>query len=428
MDTHTNLKYCLYARKSSESDERQAMSIDSQIKEMRDLAQREGIDIVDTKFESKSAKQSGQRDTYNELINDLETGKYNAILTWAPDRLSRNAGDLGSLVDRMDSGQLKQIRTVSQTFTNNPNEKFLLMILCSQAKLENDNRGLNVKRGIRAKCEMGWRPGVAPIGYMNRSFSGVKDIIPDPDRSETIVKIFEHAAEGWSGRKIKAWLDAQEFSNKSGKPVTLSQVFMILNNTFYYGEFEYPERSHIMYKGAHQPLISKELFSQVQNSRAVPNKAAWGSKTFAFKGIFKCATCGSDITAEEKFKQLKSGDFNRHVYYHCTRQIRYDCPEKYVNEEDLKSQLMHYIAENHELIEVSDELARKALRHTEVVEATLDIRGIEYEPLDPITEYSRYALMKGTYAEQGALVEGIMSKFVIRGQKLEITEKKNTIF
>lgn len=178
METSPQLKYCLYARKSSESDERQAMSIDSQIKEMKALAQREGLRIVDTKFESKSAKQSGQRDTYNELLNGLGDNEYNAILTWAPDRLSRNAGDLGSLVDLMDQKKLLQIRTYSQTFGNNPNEKFLLMILCSQAKLENDNRGINVKRGIRAKCEMGWRPGNAPVGYMNRSFNGVKDIIP----------------------------------------------------------------------------------------------------------------------------------------------------------------------------------------------------------------------------------------------------------
>jgi len=60
----------------------------------------------------------------------------------------------------MDQGKLKTIRTFSQSFSNNPNEKFLLMILCSQAKLENDNRGINVKRGLRAKCEAGWRPNM----------------------------------------------------------------------------------------------------------------------------------------------------------------------------------------------------------------------------------------------------------------------------
>lgn len=133
------LKYCLYARKSSESDERQIMSIDSQLNEMKLIAQKEGLNVVKVLQESHSAKESGKRPVFNELLNGFRNDEYNACLTWAPDRMSRNAGDLGSLVDLMDSKKLVQIRTYSQTFTNNPNEKFLLMILCSQAKLENDN-------------------------------------------------------------------------------------------------------------------------------------------------------------------------------------------------------------------------------------------------------------------------------------------------
>lgn len=155
----SDIQYCLYARKSSESDERQAMSIDGQISEMLKIAKREKVNVVETITESHSAKESGQRPEFNILLSKLSEGKFNAILTWAPDRLSRNAGDLGRIVDLMDQGRLLQIKTYSQSFTNNPNEKFLLMILCSQAKLENDNRGVNVKRGLRNKCEFGIRPG-----------------------------------------------------------------------------------------------------------------------------------------------------------------------------------------------------------------------------------------------------------------------------
>lgn len=151
METKQQLRYCLYARKSTESDERQAMSIDSQIKEMQAMAARERLKVTSMKMESFSAKQSGCRPVFNQLLHDIRNGEYDGILTWAPDRLSRNAGDLGSLVDLMDMNKLRQIRTYSQSFSNTPNEKFLLMILCSQAKLENDNRGINVKRGIRAK-------------------------------------------------------------------------------------------------------------------------------------------------------------------------------------------------------------------------------------------------------------------------------------
>ena len=185
------IEYCLYARKSSEDDERQAMSIDSQIKEMQTLAQREDLFVKEIREESHSAKLSGQRPVFNQLLIDIEQGEFKGIITWAPDRLSRNAGDLGKLVDLMDQGKLHQIKTYSQTFSNNPNEKFLLMILCSQAKLENDNRGINVKRGLRAKCEMGWRPGFAPIGYKNiLSNNRISQIVLDSERAPIIKLIF----------------------------------------------------------------------------------------------------------------------------------------------------------------------------------------------------------------------------------------------
>lgn len=133
------VQYCLYARKSTEDDERQALSIDSQIKEMAVQAQKEGLLVTDIRKESHSAKMTGTRPVLNQLITDIRSGLFSGIISWAPDRLSRNAGDLGSIIDLMDNGYLREIRTHGQIFTNSPNDKFLLMILCSQAKLENDN-------------------------------------------------------------------------------------------------------------------------------------------------------------------------------------------------------------------------------------------------------------------------------------------------
>ena len=105
------------------------------------------LKIVAVKWESHSAKASGQRDEYNQPIVEIEQVTYGTTLIWAPDRLSRNAGDLGSIADLMDAGRFHEIRAPSQIFGNNPNEKFLLMILCLQAKLENDNQAKNMLRG-----------------------------------------------------------------------------------------------------------------------------------------------------------------------------------------------------------------------------------------------------------------------------------------
>jgi len=122
------VKYCLYARKSMEAEEQQALSIESRVKEMLALAEKENLKVIDIKREAHSSKEVGQRAVFNQMLLEIREKKYNGILSWAPDRLSRNAGDLGSLVDLMDKKLLLEIRTYSQRFNNNANEKFLLMI------------------------------------------------------------------------------------------------------------------------------------------------------------------------------------------------------------------------------------------------------------------------------------------------------------
>ena len=261
------IRYCLYSRKSTESEERQVLSIDSQIKEMLQLAEKEGLEIVSMKRESHSAKETGTRPIFNEIVEEIKQGKYDGILTWAPDRISRNAGDLGKIVDLMDSGLLQEIRTYGQTFTNSPNEKFLLMILGSQAKLENDQKGVNVKRGLRARVEMGLWPGVAPIGYLNQKALDKKcQVIIDPDRSPIIKKIYEKVAyEEWSGRKIYHWLRFElNFKSVGNHNLSLSNIYRLLQNPFYYGTFEYPKESGNWYKGKHTPVVDKEVFDKVQ--------------------------------------------------------------------------------------------------------------------------------------------------------------------
>jgi DNA invertase Pin-like site-specific DNA recombinase len=214
------LRYCLYSRKSTESDELQALSIESQIKEMLQIAEREGLNVVEIREESHSAKAVGQRPVFNQLVEDIKGGKFDAILSWHADRLARNAGDLASLIDLMDQKILKGIRTYSQKFTNSPNEKFLFMILGSQAKLENDNKSVNVKRGLRALVEKGLWISTAPTGYLNEKRVGKRGhVLVDPRRAQIVKEMFEKVAyQGWSGRKLYIWLNGElEFKTRNNK-------------------------------------------------------------------------------------------------------------------------------------------------------------------------------------------------------------------
>lgn len=416
----SGIKYCLYARKSTEQEDKQALSIESQVREMISLAEREGLEIVEIKRESHSSKEVGQRPVYNELMSEIRQGKFNGILTWAPDRLSRNAGDLGSVVDLMDQGLLHEIRTYGQKFTNNPNEKFLLMILGSQAKLENDNKMVNVKRGLRARCEMGLWPSVPPTGYLSHSDRNKKcEVVLDPQRSNVIKQIYEKVAyDGWSGRKLFYWLkDDIRFRTKNGKPLTLSNIYIILKSTFYYGEFEYPKGSGVWYTGKHEPIITKDLYNQVQSKITNEHAVRTQDKEFAFTRMITCGLCGSGVTADEKFKKLKDGSTARYVYYGCTKFKDKNCPCGYLREEELIEQLAN-ILDTISLDELGmkDKIKAEIESHNEFQESVLGKKvseKIKIKDID-IRNYAKHILRKRSLYEKRELLKHLRSKIILK--------------
>ena len=417
-------KYVLYARKSSESEEKQVLSIDSQIKEMLQLAERDGLEIVAMKRESHSAKETGCRPVFNEIVQELYDEKYNGILTWAPNRISRNAGDLGKIVDLMDAGKLNEIRTFGQTFSNNPNEKFLLMILGSQAKLENDNRGINVKRGLRTRCEMGLWPGMAPVGYLNQKHIDKKcQVIVDPERAKVVKQMFEKMAhEKWSGRKIYHWLKFDlNFHTRGNKPLALSNVYRALQNTFYYGVFEYPMGSGNWYQGKHEPVIDKVLFDKVQEQLKRDNIVRQ-SKEFAFTKLMTCGRCESGISAEEKYKQLKDGTSAKYIYYGCGRSKDRHCKNPYIREEDLVEQLVKLMSKvtfNPTAVQMKfeEELKRFNKFHRGVL--GVSDKKAEHKDVD-LKTYAKYILKEGSNEEKRELMGCLESKVVVRDKKVSL--------
>lgn len=419
----SSLKYCLYARKSTEQEDKQALSIESQVKEMLALAERDGLVVVEIKREAHSSKEVGQRPVYNELISEIRQGKFNGILTWAPDRLSRNAGDLGAVVDLMDQGLLHEIRTYGQKFTNNPNEKFLLMILGSQAKLENDNKMVNVKRGLRARCEMGLWPSVPPTGYLSHTDRNRKcEVVIDEHRAPVIKQMFEKVAyDGWSGRKLFKWLSHDmNFKTKHGKPLTLSNIYIILKSSFYYGEFEYPKGSGQWYKGIHEPVITKDLYLQVQDKITSDYTVRVQDKEFAFTRMITCGLCGSGVTADEKFKKLKDGTTNRYVYYGCTKFKDKNCPCGYVREEELIEQLANILdTVSLDEIGMKDRIKAEIESHNEFQESVLGQKSAKVKVREvDIRNYAKHILRKRSIYEKRELLSHLRSKLTLADKRL----------
>lgn len=418
------IKYVLYARKSTESEERQVLSIDSQVKEMLELAERDGLEVVEIRRESHSAKESGQRPVYKEILEDVRRGRFNGILTWAPDRLSRNAGDLGSIVDLMDQQLLMEIRTYGQQFKNSPNEKFLLMILCSQAKLENDNKSINVKRGLRTRVEMGLWPGPAPTGYMKEKRMDRKcETLLDPERAPIIKKMFEKVAyEHWSGRKIYNWLkfDLNLRTAVGKKHLSLGNIYKVLDNTFYYGVFEYPRRSGNWYTGKHDPIVTKELFDLVQ-AQIKSNVLRVENKEFAFTKMMLCGLCGSGISADEKFKKLKNGGVARYVYYGCTKARGVDCKCGYTEERELLKQFNELIEKiNLNEIEVKEKIKYDVERFSKLQKFLLGTKEKIDIPNIDMRGYAKFVLKEGTDIEKRELLGCLKSKICLANKKITL--------
>lgn len=185
--------YFLYARKSTDEEDRQVLSIESQIHELREYARREGLTIIEESVEAKTAMEPG-RPVFNLMMEQIEAGKAQGVLAWHPDRLARNSVDGGRIIYLVDIGKITDLRFPTYRFDNTAQGKFMLSIVFGQSKYYVDNLSENVKRGLREKLRRGEWPGWAPLGYVN-DYKNHK-VIPDPDKAVLVKKLFELYAEG----------------------------------------------------------------------------------------------------------------------------------------------------------------------------------------------------------------------------------------
>ena len=323
-------KFFLYARKSTENEERQILSIEAQLRELRQLASKEGLEIVDELIESKTAKEPG-RPIFNQMLKRIEKGEAKGILAWHPDRLARNSVDGGKIIYLIDTGKIRELKFPCFWFEPTPQGKFMLNIAFGQSKYYVDNLSENVKRGLRQKLKRGEWPGLAPIGYLNDLKTHT--IIKDPKKFRLIKKLFKLYSAGEYSLKNLENLSISWglISQRKRKGLAVSIIQRILQNNFYIGLFTYKGET---YQGKHEPMIAKKLFDKVQKvmkDKSSPKKRS--QKFYAFRGLFKCAQCGCSITS-----QTQKG----HIYYNCTKK-RGSCPQPYIREELLVEQISNIL-------------------------------------------------------------------------------------
>jgi site-specific DNA recombinase len=297
------MKYLIYCRKSTDTEDKQVLSLESQENELTRLAEASGLKIAGVLRESMSAKSVG-RPVFDKMLKTIASGKADAILCWKLDRLARNMVDGGQVMDLLQKSAIKEIRTYESIHLPSDNV-LMLAVHFGMANQYIRDLSVNVKRGNRAKLERGEWPNHAPFGYLNEK--ATKSIIIDPDRGRYVRRMFELYGTGRYGfQALSDLFYAEGLRTRTGGKVLKSHIQRILSCTFYTGVME---RDGRFYEGKHAPIISKKLYDDARTVMTGHSRPKPQRLFFPLRGFLKCASCGCALTAS-----LKKG----HDYYYCT--------------------------------------------------------------------------------------------------------------
>jgi DNA invertase Pin-like site-specific DNA recombinase len=372
-----SIRYIAYVRKSTEGDEKQALSIDSQKAKIAELFPH--LDILDTIEERRSAF-SPNRPAFAALLDCIRKRDAQGIVAWHPDRLSRNELDAATLTYMIRTGVIQDLKFGSYHFDNSPEGIMMLQMALSHSQYFSAKLSKDVVRGMARKAELGWLPSVAPPGYLNTPDrgKGFKIVVKDPERFPLIRKMWELMLTGRHTPPQILRIATQQWGYRTlprrklgNKPMSRSMLYAIFRDPFYYGWFDYPRGSGNWHRGKHEPMVTREEFERVGLRLGGPVRRMPQRRTFAFTGLIRCGECGCGVTAEEKrhavcsacqtkfsclhrtdcptcglaIAAMRNPAIRQFTYYHCTKK-KEDvlCSQKAISRRELERQIDEFLS------------------------------------------------------------------------------------
>ena len=347
----TGLRYIAYMRKSTEGNERQALSMGKQEDAIRETFP--DLNIIDWVKESRSAFKANNRPAFEEILERIKRGEADGIVAWKINRLSRNAQDAGIIAHLVNTGVIKDLKFAREAFENTPEGVKNLLYSLADSNYYSSNLAKDVREGNDRKRKIGWLPQASFSGYMDvknprRYEDGQPENITgiDPERFPLLQKAWKLFLTGeYSVPAVLKILNDQwgyrtrKTPNGGGRPLSRQALYKIFNNVRYAGKIPDPITGELL-DGIYQPMVTIEEYNRTQELLGRRGKPRISEeKTFAYKGIAICGECGCSITAEEHTK--KTG--RKYIYYHCTHKKKdYHCHQGSIEEKELTRQLMEF--------------------------------------------------------------------------------------
>lgn len=347
----------IYARYSEGPNQTEA-SIEGQVRECKDYAERNGIRIINVYSDSKHTGRNDNRAEFQKMLRDSKRGGFSVVVVWKIDRFGRNRAEIAQNKALLKLAGVKVVSAMEH-IPDTPEGIILESVLEGMAEYYSANLAENVKRGLKENAlHCKYNGAGQSLGYIVGEDRRYKI---EPNEAEIVKLIFRKYDEGMKIADIWRELNRSGIKTKRGKDFTQYGISRILSNRAYIGEYKY---SDIVTPGGMPRIIDDDLFNRVQERREKGRKIPASRRSnsdvdFLLTGKVFCGNCKSSMRGD--CGTGKSGQ--RFYFYTChgKRHKHNGCKKKNVRKEWLETEVTKITVENILTDEIMEYIAEKVV-------------------------------------------------------------------
>ena len=286
-----------------------------------------------------SGKNIKDRPALKELLSDAKEGKFDMVISWKINRVSRKLEDVLKIVSLLEKNNIT-FKSYSEPFeTDTPAGRMQFQMMALIGEFERGTIAQNVKMGMIAKAKSGNWCGGRVLGYdlvpnnsPEEEKKGKNKLEINEKEAEIVRFIFNEYSKGKGYKAITNQINKLGYKTKKGNNFSVGSIRDILTNPVYIGEIRYNVRQNwsekrrrninpnpIRVKGKHEAIIDRELWDKVQlileSKKGKPSRIYDGE--YPLTGILRCPKCGAGMVISRTTNTLADGTKKRIAYYCC---------------------------------------------------------------------------------------------------------------